>query len=632
MPIKTLKDFLEHHSHPTVDDAVRHLQSHVLSDLEFDVEEIRQQYLNILDGMDNSLISCELDRWHSNLQPFAKQMLRVQTGFSPLLEKVLSLRLSFRENLIATYGHEREELSKAVEIAEQYFDNFLLAGARVYESESKRRIKEADLRHTSFFENMVFPAFLADARGIMLHVNPEMKRFLADKIEEPVVSQHISDVLSALHVEEEQIGVYLNQLNDDERVQRLPLHAIDSEGESLFFEISSTFRFNADGEPVGIQGFLQDVTQRHLSGIRLREQQRLLQTVFDNAPIGLMAVDEAGAIQYLNGMFLRNLMVPDEMFDSLRKDMVGLSFESAFEDILECCDCHGESFEQLRRFIKPQPDVREIEITLTAEQHVLFLTAPLLQAAEEVRGLVVLSQDVSHERKLERLRDDLTHMIVHDLKNPLSAIQAAHATLQLILKDSDKSTDRVLKVIDRSVGNMTRMVGNLLDVSRLEQEKLPLKLKSIDPGDLLVEMRPDLQSMGEKRKLRLPSKPMGSKIKIDPDLIRRIVENIFYNAVKHTSDGGRVTITLQVADQNGVRISISDNGEGIPEGELEQVFEKFGQAKSRQRGRKTDTGLGLTFCKLAAEAHGGKIELKSRVGEGTTFTICLPKCPPTDSA
>ncbi len=628
MPIQTLKDFLEHHRHATVDEAVLHLRSHARSQEDLDTDDIREQYLNILDGLDNALTSCELDRWNMSLQPFARQMLRVQSGFSPLLEKILSLRLTFREKLLATYGHESKKLSQAVEIAEHYFDNFLLAGARVYELESRRRIKEADLRHTSFFENMVFPAFLADARGVVLHVNPEMKRFLVNKIGRSIVSQHVSDLLRELFVEEEQIGAYLNQLNDDKRVERLPLRATDTKGESLFFEISSTFRFNADGEPVGIQGFLQDVTQRRVSEMRVREQQRLLQTVFDNAPIGLMAVDESKSIQYLNGTFLRNLMVPEGMFESLRKDMAGLRFEFAFEDILDCSDCHGDAFKQLRDFLQPKFDVQEMEIALSAEQHVHFITAPLRRRDDEASGLIVLSQDVSHERHLERLRDDLMHMIVHDLKNPLTAIQTAYATLKLILRDSDKSADRVLTVIERSVGNMSRMVGNLLDVSRLEQEKFPLKLKATDPGELLVEMRHDLESIGDGRTLRLPSQAMGFKIDLDRDVVRRIVENIFYNAVKHTDEDGRVTITLKSCAQGGARISISDNGEGISKDDLDKVFEKFGQAKSRQRGRKTDTGLGLTFCKLAAEAHGGNIELRSRVGEGTTFTICLPKRPP----
>jgi signal transduction histidine kinase len=179
---------------------------------------------------------------------------------------------------------------------------------------------------------------------------------------------------------------------------------------------------------------------------------------------------------------------------------------------------------------------------------------------------------------------------------------------------------------------MTRMVSNLLDISRLEQNQLPLKPEKTDPGEMLCDMRTDFQSMAEQRKTILPRKPLGTKIKMDADMIRRVIENLFINAVKHTDKGGRIEIRVRKKPEQNIVISVIDDGEGIAEDQKEVVFEKFSQARHRQRGRKTDTGLGLTFCKLAVEAHGGAIKLRSELGKGTTFDIILPPKPPADNA
>ncbi|MFW6303701.1 MAG: hypothetical protein ACOC2L_03690, partial [Candidatus Sumerlaeota bacterium] len=195
MPIQALLKYLDHRKEAAVDQAIKRLRRRSGEIENLTTEQLRLLFSDILDAMANALTTCELDRWHSSLQPFAKQLLQIHSGLSPLLEQMLALRLSFREDMICWYGQEHDKLPEAVELVEHFFDNFLLAGARVYERESKRQIKEADLRHASFFENMVFPAFLADVQGMLLRVNPEMNRFLSDKTGQPPRSRHVSDLL-----------------------------------------------------------------------------------------------------------------------------------------------------------------------------------------------------------------------------------------------------------------------------------------------------------------------------------------------------------------------------------------------------------------------------------------------------
>ncbi|MFW6303517.1 MAG: ATP-binding protein [Candidatus Sumerlaeota bacterium] len=460
-----------------------------------------------------------------------------------------------------------------------------------------------------------------------------MSMFLNDKTGEPPRNRHISDLLRDIGVEEEQVGAYMTQLESERKVRRLPLRVKKEHRERLFLEISSAFRYNSDGKAVGIQGFLQDVTEKRISDMRILEQRWLLQAIFDNAPIGLMGIDEQGVLNNLNCMFLRNLDISGEKGETIRQEVTGMPAAKGLDRIFEACPCTSQVITALKEACVAHAESKRFEVVTATGKKALFLTAPLRRSPDGPNGLIVLSQDVTHERQLEKLRDDLTHMIVHDLKNPLSAIQGANATLKLLLADNlNASTEKALAVIGKSVGNMTRMVSNLLDISRLEQNRLPLNLEETDPAELIQEMRSELQSLADHRETRLPQKAVGRKIHLDRELIRRVIQNLFYNAVKHTDGNGRVQIRVVKKENGGVSISVIDNGEGIPPESREHIFEKFSQVQTRQRGRKTDTGLGLTFCKLAVEAHGGHIALKSEVDKGTTFIVSLPDQPPDGNA
>ena len=225
-------------------------------------------------------------------------------------------------------------------------------------------------------------------------------------------------------------------------------------------------------------------------------------------------------------------------------------------------------------------------------------------------------------RKLEKLRDDLVHMIVHDMRSPLMGIRFF---LDILSPEEVNAPDFQKNLHDmRDVTKgLCETVSTLLDVSRLEAAQMPLHREANDLGQLTSAVLQKMSGLVGSRHLsvHLPAQPLIAYC--DPAITERIIQNLFGNALKFTPEEGSVRVEL-LAEEPFARLSITDTGCGIPSGYHEKVFEKFGQVEAQKEGRVLSSGLGLTFCKLAVEAHGGSIQLNSEVGRGSTFHVRLP--------
>jgi two-component system, sensor histidine kinase len=261
----------------------------------------------------------------------------------------------------------------------------------------------------------------------------------------------------------------------------------------------------------------------------------------------------------------------------------------------------------------------------TAEQRdaLQHLAAMAADELELRRVGMELRDSLARLRKTEAQRDDLAHMIIHDLRSPLSCVKGYVDVLALTA--TAKLDDDERKCVMEAQAGATRLnqlITTLLDVSRLEGGEMPL---TVGPHDLCAIARDagaQFASMLEKRSLTYDFPPSGVICQCDRDLIRRVLENLLANAVKFTKSDGTITLRVQY-DAANVEISVRDDGEGIPALEQDRIFEKFGQTSNGANHRHS-SGLGLTFCKLAIERHGGMIAVKSQVGKGTIFLFRLP--------
>lgn len=230
-------------------------------------------------------------------------------------------------------------------------------------------------------------------------------------------------------------------------------------------------------------------------------------------------------------------------------------------------------------------------------------------------------------RKLEQLRDDLVHMIVHDMASPLATLKIRLDVLDLSGDQLDELLRDDIHQAHQAVSTLMGMTRDLLDVSRLEQGKMPIKPAVCDLTRLAVEVRDALAAMDRERTIEVESAE-SVKACCDGDLVRRVIENLVSNGIHHTPPGTPVRISVVRTDDT-VRVAVHDQGPGIDPGSRQQLFEKFGTVQARRDRSYQSIGLGLAFCKLAVEAHGGTIGVEQAKPLGNTFWFDLPAGDPS---
>lgn len=230
-----------------------------------------------------------------------------------------------------------------------------------------------------------------------------------------------------------------------------------------------------------------------------------------------------------------------------------------------------------------------------------------------------LQESYEQLRALEAQRDNLTHMIVHDMRSPLTVILAALDMIKPTLTGPDKNDD-LIEMARHSARGLTDMATQMLDVSRLEAGQMPLSKAECDVAKLARDaIEPLRLQAGDRRLQVVAAEPI--LVTCDADVIRRVIGNLATNALKFTPNGGAVSVVLTRAGA-GVRVAVSDTGRGIAPEDRSRLFKKFGQLAGE--ARKMGVGLGLAFCKLAVEAHGGTVGVDSEVDKGSTFWFVLP--------
>jgi len=256
------------------------------------------------------------------------------------------------------------------------------------------------------------------------------------------------------------------------------------------------------------------------------------------------------------------------------------------------------------------------------------VTARVSLHLELVRQRRRLQESLDRQRELELLRDSLVHMLVHDLRAPLTLLSMS---LELFGDDPAASpatgNHDELEIASNAVKRMILMVNSVLDVHQLEADKMQVRIARCDPAALVREVLDSVRPMAGDRSLTLQEGPGALLADMDRELIFRTLSNLVVNALKFTPEtGGRIIVDVARVE-GGVRLSVTDNGPGIPAEHHARIFEKFGQVANASSRKFFSTGLGLPFCRLAVQAHGGSIGVQSGTGRGSTFWFILPDHP-----
>ncbi|MGM0874040.1 MAG: ATP-binding protein [Bacillota bacterium] len=265
-----------------------------------------------------------------------------------------------------------------------------------------------------------------------------------------------------------------------------------------------------------------------------------------------------------------------------------------------------------------------LEITLQGRSWVILMS-PLYNQSY-VRGAVAVLRDMTEERRLDKLRKDFIANVSHELRTPISMLQGYSEAIVDDIASTDEEKKEIAQVIHDESLRMGRLVNDLLDLARMEAGHISLNLEEISLPQFIDKINRKFQGLAKEKMISLQAHlDLDETLNvIDPDRIEQVLTNLIDNAIRHTSENGSVSITV-TNKKNGITINVQDTGSGIPEEDLPFVFERFYKAdKARTRGR-AGTGLGLAIAKNIVEAHKGKIQVHSKIGEGTTFSIFLPR-------
>jgi len=244
-----------------------------------------------------------------------------------------------------------------------------------------------------------------------------------------------------------------------------------------------------------------------------------------------------------------------------------------------------------------------------------------------IEGLWLVIEDVSELRRLQRIRAEFIDNLSHELRTPLTTVRLLTETLARDLDGSElppRIRDGIVK-IDVETGHLVQMVNELLDLSRIEQGSAPLHLSQVDVGQLVRASVERLALFAERQgvTLRADVEDELPPVRGDEDRLGQLLINLLHNAVKFSDAGGAVTLRAR-RDDGQIRLSVEDEGIGIPRSDLDRVFERFYKVDKARVGVRGGTGLGLAIVRHIAESHGGRVWVQSEEGRGSTFTVAIP--------
>ncbi len=336
-----------------------------------------------------------------------------------------------------------------------------------------------------------------------------------------------------------------------------------------------------------------------------------LQAILFSVEEGVVMTDFGGNIRLLN--------------DSAKK-MLGIQkgypYEKKFLDYITD-EWVKDKLEQVLES-KKEGASAEIDVYREGGDVYFQVTKNFVTTAQDVLlGQVLVLRNVTVEKQLEKLKDDFVHSLTHDLKSPLTSLQGFLKLFQEgELGSLTSEQNHYMQIMNHSAEDMLKMINNILDVAKLESGKMALAREEWNVGSNISKIVESLQ--GAARACQVKIFQSGDKTNVflfvDGPLLERVIQNLLDNSLKFTPSGGEIEIKIKDSNEN-VEFIIQDTGKGIPENCIGDIFHKFKQVP----GTKGGSGLGLTIVSSIIEAHGGRIELNSKLGVGTTVQFWIPK-------
>jgi PAS domain S-box-containing protein len=350
----------------------------------------------------------------------------------------------------------------------------------------------------------------------------------------------------------------------------------------------------------------------------------MLSAVLNAMVEGILLIDRDGRIQLANSRVALIGLAPEELVGQtvkslLEKPELQLAARMGYVPDQTICT-PGEPFSY------------QLEEE-SGTRYIRRVSLPMMDAQGAQAGCLLIFHDQTEEHDLTEARDDLASMIVHDLRSPLTSVNSGLKLVRDIIPPDDPlhpAIEATVEPSQRAVRKLLNRVNSLLDVSRMERGQRLLEIEPTDLAPLTEHVCEEFKPLTRELEIRLTSEVNGTlpPLNIDSDKVERVLLNLVDNALKFCPSEGAVTIRayetpMDAAGKAFVRVEVMDTGPGVPDEYKTRLFERFLQIKGR-RGARRGIGLGLTFCRLVVEAHGGHIWIEDNPAGGSIFAFTLP--------
>jgi len=338
----------------------------------------------------------------------------------------------------------------------------------------------------------------------------------------------------------------------------------------------------------------------------LISQQHYLASILENLNDGICIVDRYGMVRIMNQATKRMFDIP----------------ESAVS---------GQSLIETIRHFKVQElwqecQEKRIQLTMQLEtsmnrNYLQCIATPLEPYSDG--NILFLFQDITRLHQLEIVRRDFVSNVSHELRTPLTSLKLITETLGDGAMDDPPAQQRFLAQMEKEIDNLTQLVQELLELSRIESGLVPLQKKNVEPCALLESAANRMQVQAERAGLEFTWDCSNTLpfILIDEARLEQVLINLIHNAIKFTPPGGQIHVSAEKKN-NSIVFAVQDTGIGIPQNDVDRIFERF--YKTDRSRSKSGTGLGLSIARHLVEAHQGKLWVESTINKGSTFYFSIP--------
>ncbi|MDX2272209.1 MAG: PAS domain S-box protein [Cyanobacteriota bacterium] len=423
-----------------------------------------------------------------------------------------------------------------------------------------------------------------------------------------------SSLTSLLHpADQEEWEEFLETLTSDQSFSYE--HRIRSAtGQERWVSRQGQVLSNGEGQAIKVIGVVMDITERKQAEQQLAQLAAIVESSID----AIISTDLKGVILSWNAGAERTYgYSAAEAIGQALIDLVGRGAEVTWTHPLKNRE-NREARQDLRHTRHQRKDGRLVDVFLTV--------SALRNQTGDLIGISWIARDITEQQALEKMKGEFVSMVSHELRTPLTSI---HGSLSVLvtgkLGSLTSKGQRLLEIAEQNTARLVRLINDILDLERLGSGQVTLSKQLCAVADLLTNARDVMQSMADKHQISLILHTCSAQCWGDPDQLIQVLTNLLSNAIKFSPPHTTVTLSAHVQGQE-CRLTVTDQGRGIPSDKLDLIFERFQQVDASDSRQKGGTGLGLAICRSIILNHGGWIWAESE-GQGSRFCISLPLSP-----